>query len=204
MNTFVAIDGPGGGGKSTLAEAVAHHYGLDPETQIIHTDHYFEPPEIPGVMTVPGAPGGFNVVRFMEEVGIAVANPQHELMVREYDWPTRSYKERPAPSREQLVVVEGIKLIGLPIDWGAKVWVTTPRALREERFLQRLAENRRMKETDPTILRERFRLWADDAAVYETELDPYSRPDVVVVDGYTPAHLQLQAIAPVIDRLLLS
>ena len=195
----IAIDGPGGAGKSTIGEKILEFYGGDPERQLLHIDNYFEPSNIPGVESVPGAPGGYNFARFMRQVGEPINNSGLPMRSEEYSWDKPGYIELPDPDQRQLVVVEGIKLIGLPVNWGVQVWIDTPRELRQERFLKRATQERRMKETDPAVLLERFNRWADDADVYEAMINPHGRPDVVVVPGTASRTEQFDMIAPAIQ-----
>lgn len=193
----IAVDGAAGSGKSSLANNIAEMCGLPP-TQVIHSDYYFEPSETQGVNAVLGTPGGFNAKRFMDEVGSAVNNPNEQLTVIEYDWATKEYKAPVLPDREQLIVVEGIKLIGLPVQWGLSLWVDTPRDMRLKRFLDRRLEDRRMKELNRDVLLSRFNLWADDAERYEEELGPLARDDIHIIRGDISPEEQLDMI----NRLL--
>lgn len=196
-----ALDGPAGSGKTTLASVLTSYYGVEPERQVIHTDHYFEPADHQGVETVAGAPGGFNVARFMEEVGKPLGAPDAELNLKEYDWQSNSFNELPSPDRKQLIVVEGIKLIGLPIDWDLRVWIDVPRAEREKRFLDRRIEDRRMAETDREKLLARFNLWADDAEAYENQTRVHDRDDVLVIPGNISREQQLERILTAANKL---
>ena len=101
-----------------------------------------------------------------------------------------------------MVVVEGIKLIGLPVKWDASIWVSTPIDVRERRFLERRVENRRMQETSTEVLQQRFRIWADDAAKYEEKIRPHERPDVNVIEGDIPQSEQLAKLRSIIVELL--
>ncbi len=183
-----AIDGPGGTGKSTLAAMLAKAQGLDPERQVIHGDHFFEPAEMGGDV-VAGIPAGFNSGRFMREVGSALLSGS-DIQVREYNYKEDYFIDRPQPDRRQPIIIEGIKLLQLPIKWDVKVWVDTPREVREERFVQRQSKDRRTAISDPVLIRERFHLWANDAEAYEESIDPHHSSDIIVIDGMAPAHKQ--------------
>jgi len=197
----VAIDGPAGSGKTSFAERLAEIYGVDPECQIIHADHYFEPVDKPGVDALEGAPGGFNVGRFMTQVGDSFNDPDVPLRVQEYNWQTDSYIDRPPPNPKQLIVVEGIKLIGLPVYWGAKVWMHVPRSVRKQRFLNRNPADRRMPETDQAVLLDRFNLWADDADAYEEFVSPHEGRTITVVRGdIIPAQQLVRVLSSINSR----
>lgn len=195
----IAIDGPAGSGKTILANLVAENFDVDPHTQVIHTDHFFEPAHYPGVDAVEGTPGGFNVARFMEQVGEPLNTPTAALSPYEYLWQSDSYEPLPEPLRNELIVVEGIKLIGLPVDWDLKIWINIPRDERKNRFLARRVENRRMPETDKEALLTRFNLWADDADEYEALINPHNREDVLVIGGDTPHEQQMKQIVEAIS-----
>ncbi|HVV26277.1 MAG TPA: hypothetical protein VHC21_04590 [Candidatus Saccharimonadales bacterium] len=195
----IAIDGPAGAGKTHIAKQIGQYWSLDHDRQIIHGDHYFEPADRPGVEAVAGTPGGFNPDRFMRQVGRAINDPAVAFQVEEYDWQTDSYVPRPAPDRRQKIVAEGIKLIGLPINWGLKVWVDVPYEVRKQRFVARRLEDRRMRESDQAALLDRFELWQADAERYTADINPHGRLDIVVVDGALHPDNQLAIIAAAVN-----
>lgn len=190
MNAMtICIDGPGGAGKSTFAKNLADRQGLQNE-QIVHGDWYFEPLPDP----IPAGPTGyFNSQRFMDEVGHPLQNGEQPI-VNEYVWQQRAYAPRQPPSDKELIIVEGIKILGLPVTWGVAVWLDTPLELREERFMNRKTSERRAQITDTQVLLDAFRYWAKDALDYEREIRQQYGERLVVISGQANIAEQISAL----------
>ena len=75
----IAIDGPGGSGKSEVGRWLKK---LLPNFVLLEGDDYFEPlTDLP-----PGMRGGFNVERFMLDVGHSLQRGGRALSYRPYSW----------------------------------------------------------------------------------------------------------------------
>jgi uridine kinase len=193
---IIAVDGPGGGGKTTLARQIADSFGLDPETHIIHGDDYYEHAEM-GADVVEGAPAGFNSRRFVQEIGQLASGALTKTHI--YDFSDHSYIERPSPDPGELIIVEGVKILDLPINWDVKIWVETPRAIRQERFLRSPESERKQKGVNQETLLRRFNLWADDMDEYERTTGVHARNDVTVVDGTANVNDQISIVKRLIE-----
>lgn len=185
----ICLDGAGGSGKSTLADEIMSAASL-PEQQLIRSDWYFELWDDPEAHETIGF---FNDERFMEEVGMAI-NQGATPTVIENEIKTGQKIERPSPNSQQLIVVEGIKTLGLPIEWGLGVWVETPRDIRQERFMQRAVSQRRSGVTDTDVLLRSFNAWADDAEAYRQTVLEGGKADVFI-QGTDPVEKQLAVLS---------
>jgi uridine kinase len=188
----LCLDGAGGAGKSTLASAIIEAAGVSSH-QLIRGDWYFEP-------TPPGSAvsGYFNSERFMKEVGDPI-NRGDALTVREYDMKEDRMVNHDAPDSGQLIVVEGIKTLALPVNWWLKIWVETDRNTREQRFMGRPVEERRTNITDSEILRRNFNNWADDAELYRRKVVAEKLADLVL-PGDIASTEQLESIEQELEK----
>lgn len=193
IGPVIAIDGPGGAGKSTLARELAQEFGVDPSSQIIHGDDFFEPWPADHPERIPDTPGWFNHIRFMSEVGDAV-NLGIQIERNRYDWQSHRLVREQSPDMQQPVIVEGVKILGLPIHWDQQIWVEVPREVRQQRFMDRRVEDRRAGITDYDTLLDAFNRWADDMVEYEHAIALAEREDILTVSGLISASEQIALI----------
>jgi uridine kinase len=127
----VAIDGPGGAGKSVFAERLAHHLGTAP---VIHTDDFSS-------WNNPVGWWG----RLENEVLGPVARGEWPVRFRAYDWEARQLGDwREVPAGD-VILLEGVsssrKAVASRLT--IAVWVEAPRARRLARGLERDGESMR-------------------------------------------------------------
>jgi uridine kinase len=121
---LVAIDGPGGAGKSTLAGQLSAAAEGAP---VVHTDDFAS------------ADNPINWWPRMLEQVIAPLTEGRPARFQRYDWPTESLAEwhtlEPAP----IVIIEGVSSARL--EWARHltyvIWVETPRDVRLQRAVER-------------------------------------------------------------------
>ena len=100
----VAVDGPCGGGKSTLGEALRRAYA-NAGSELFHMDDFFLPPDMrtPERLSAPG--GNVHRERFLEEVLIPLSSCE-PFTYRKYDCQSGQYI--PADARPgRVCVIEG-------------------------------------------------------------------------------------------------
>lgn len=189
---LIAIDGPGGAGKSTLAQSLQHVLG---DYALLHGDDYFEP----GVHSDnPALPGRLNSERFMQDVGHDMQAGRSMLRHRPYDWHLGRLVTHTLTVNGG-VIHEGIKSLALPIDWDVAIWVEAPRNERYRRCVeQRTDAQRKATGASPRELSDRFNAWADEADVYRTAIEPEAKA-TCIVDGQAPFQQQLTAIEQALD-----
>ena len=128
---LVAIDGPGGAGKSTLAAALA----VKCEAQVLHTDDFAswdEPVEW--------------WLRLEQQVLTPLAAGKGARYQR-YDWINRERAERNEVTPRGVLVLEGVSSARAAISDRASltIWVEAPRAIRLRRGLERDGEEARQQ-----------------------------------------------------------
>jgi uridine kinase len=159
---LVAVDGPGGSGKSTFAALLASELGNAP---VVHTDDFasWDNP-------IDWWP------RLLEQV-IEPLSRATRARYQRYDWPTQSLAEwvdlDPAP----VVVIEGVT--SARMEWRDRlafvVWIETPHGERLRRGLER----------DGADALDDWQTWGDAEDRHYSN-DPTRRHADVVVDGTVP------------------
>jgi uridine kinase len=159
---LVAIDGPGGAGKSTFAQALSEAAGGAP---VIHTDDFasWDNP-------IDWWP------RLLEQVIEPLVRGEAAHYQR-YDWPSSTLAEWHTVEPAPIIIIEGVSA-GRP-EWSAHlsyiVWVETP---WEERL-------RRGIERDGIEALDDWRAWMASEDTYYERAPTRERADVVI-DGTEP------------------
>jgi uridine kinase len=153
----IAIDGPGGAGKSTLARAVAA--ALD-GAQIVATDDFARPD---------------NPIDWWPDVVERVLEPLLVNAVgryRRFDWPTRSPAEWVQVRPADYVLLEGVSASreAFRSHLALAVWVETPRDVRLRRGLER----------DGAAARNQWLAWMEQEDAYVAREQPWRRADLIV------------------------
>jgi uridine kinase len=157
---LVAIDGPGGAGKSVFAERLARHLCNAP---VIHTDDFASwdnPVECWG--------------RLEDEVLNPVERGEWPVRFRAYDWEARRLGEWREIPFSDVILVEGVSSSRQAVAkrLSLAVWVETPRTRRLARGLER----------DGDAMRAQWEQWmAEEDAHFAADL-AHDRADVIV-DG---------------------
>jgi uridine kinase len=141
--TLVAIDGPGGSGKTSLANALAGQNGA---IAVISVDDFHLPKSSP----VP-PPDGFGQITKdfdLQKLHQQVLRPlrdEQPANYQRYDWVTGILAEWHTVTPGQTVIVEGIYSLapGLRQSYDLSVWIDCPRSLRLARGLARDGERAR-------------------------------------------------------------
>jgi uridine kinase len=156
----VAIDGPGGAGKSVFAERLARHLGNAP---MIHTDDF---------ASWDNPVGWWG--RLEDEVLGPIERGEWPVRFRAYDWEARRLGEwREVPAGD-VILLEGVSSSrqGVSQRLTLAVWVEAPRARRLARGLER----------DGDAMRAQWEQWmAEEDAHFATDR-ARDRADVIV-DG---------------------
>ncbi len=156
MNTrIVAVDGPGGAGKSTLARRLAH----DLEAPVIHTDDFAS---------------WENPVDWWPELLELALEPLAAGRPARYQ-PTRWGDEERRPivvEPTEIVVLEGVTASRQEFQpyLAYSIWIETPRELRVQRGLER----------DGAEARAQWERWMKAEDRYIEQERPAERADVVV------------------------
>jgi uridine kinase len=160
---IVAIDGAGGAGKSTLAEAIAAHRT---DVTIVPMDAFAQP----------DAPG-WDHARLARDVLDPLARDEPGAY-RRYDWERDALAEWIGVPAGGVVVVEGVTSMHLVLGryWDLSVWVECAADVRLARGVARDGEGMRSRWVDQ---------WMPDEARYAREHRPRERADLVV-DGERP------------------
>lgn len=159
---LVAIDGPGGAGKSTFAELLAA--ALD-DAPVVHTDDFASAEN-----TIDWWP------RLSEQViePLACGRPAR---YQRYDWPTESLAEWVGVDPAPVVVIEGVTAARR--EWrhhlAFVIWIDTPPSERLRRGLER---------DGPDTLAD-WQVWSDAEERHYID-DPTRRHADVIVDGTVP------------------
>ena len=172
---LIAIDGPGGSGKTTLAAGVAEH--LDSLEQVVHGDDFYRPMPAPARLLLSPHEGYdeyFDWQRLRDQVLIPLASGAAARYER-YDWLTGQLaaEEPRLVPRSGVVIVEGVyaarpELAGY---YDLTAWVDTPR----EECMRRLYQ--RGHDHGPGKWNERWRA-AEDHYIAATR--PVTRLDLTV------------------------
>ncbi|WP_421733406.1 uridine kinase family protein [Cellulomonas sp.] len=144
---LIAVDGPAGSGKTTLAAALADHGAT-----VLHLDDLYE-----GWSGLEGSLWPRLSAQVLEPVRRGLPG-----RYQRYDWGTEAFAEWVDVAVPDLLVVEGCGSARRAVDPLAvlRVWVEAPATLRLERGLAR----------DGAGARERWETWmADEAAHFERE-----------------------------------
>ena len=140
--TLVAIDGPGGAGKSTLAEQLRK--AIEPSV-IVHVDDFYIPASAAKRSKLSPEEGYnhyFDWKRLRDDVLMPLAK-ELRARYRRHDWVTDRLAESHVVEPGGLVVVEGVFSTRpeLRSDFGVTVYVDTPRDQRLARMLGRQYED---------------------------------------------------------------
>jgi uridine kinase len=127
---LVAVDGPGGAGKSVLADRLARHLG---DVPIIHTDDFASWDE------------PIHWWRRLEDAVLGPLERGQRVTYQAYDWASRqlgAWRELPA---SDVVVLEGVSSARRAVAdrLSVAIWVETPRAARLARGIDRDGEEMR-------------------------------------------------------------
>lgn len=159
---LVAVDGPGGAGKSTFASLLSDALGGAP---VVHTDDFASWDDPLGWWP-----------RMLEQVVEPLAAGARARYQR-YDWPTATLAEWIDLEPEPVVIIEGVS--SGRAEWSEHlsvvVWVETPRDERLRRGLDR---------DGPDALADWEAWGAAEDAHYRN--DPVRRRADVIVDGTVP------------------
>lgn len=155
---LVAIDGPGGAGKSTLAAALA----VVCKAQVVHTDDFASWDEPLGWWH-----------RLEQEVLEPVAAGQRARYQR-YDWNNRELAEWCQVTPGGVLILEGVSSARAAVAnrLSLAVWVETPRVLRLRRGIER----------DGEAARKQWEEWMEDEDRHFALDRTRGRADIVV-DG---------------------
>lgn len=171
---LVAIDGPGGAGKSTLADRIASalHAAAVPCT-VIQFDDFF----LPAARRLHSSSGGAVGDDFdWRRVETEVLNPLRAgrpTRYRRYDWNADALADTVEVPAGGVVVVEGVYSCRseLAARYDLRIWVDCPRDVRLARGLARDGEG----------ARERWeRRWMPAEDRYALEQRPRDRADIIV------------------------
>jgi len=154
---IVAVDGPGGAGKSTLAELISHALGGAP---VVHTDD-FASWDVPTEWWP----------RLLEQVLVPLSENRTASYQR-YDWVQRQLTEWHELDPCSYVILEGVSASRLAFRpyLSFSIWIETPREERLRRGLERDgAESLPMWEE-----------WTAGEDSYIEREDPVANADIVI------------------------
>jgi uridine kinase len=160
--TVVAVDGPSGAGKTTLANAVAAELGAGGRSvSVVHVDEL-----VPGWDGLAATPG------LVAEHILEPLSRGEPAAFRAWDWEADRWGEtRPVPLAEVLVL-EGCGSSARPAgDWASvRVWVEAPLARRHSRAMGR----------DGAVFAPHWERWAAQERELYARDGTRSRADLVV------------------------
>ena len=157
---LIAIDGPGGGGKSRLAAELEERL---PSVTVIHTDDFASPNQ-----------PSWDWRRFSREV-LDLLLSDRPARFQRYDWDRDQLGEWQQVPTGGTVIVEGVSSSRKELGtiWDLVIWVECARELRLQRGIERDGESLRWKWEA---------VWMPEEEAYVRAQDPIGRADVVV-DG---------------------
>jgi uridine kinase len=157
---IIAIDGPGGAGKSTLAACLAEELG---GAQVLHTDDFasWDNP-------LDWWP------RLIEEALEPLSRDQ-PARFRRTDWENKGREEWREIEPAEFVILEGVSASREAFQpfLAYSIWVETPQELRRRRGLER----------DGELARAQWEQWMAQEDDYVRREKPQDRADVVVAGG---------------------
>ena len=174
---LVGIDGPGGAGKSFLAEKICHRLeALRFSVAIVHFDDFFLPSANRCQLPVNLRPIGsdFDWIRLRDQVLMPLRACQLANYTR-YDWPSDRLAENHEIPPKGIAIIEGVYSTRVELRdlFDFRIWVDCPGDLRLNRGIAR----------DGEAIRSR---WIDEWAPAEDRYFSEQRPHVfahIVVDG---------------------
>jgi uridine kinase/protein-tyrosine phosphatase len=138
---FIALDGPGGAGKSTLAATIAREI-TDRNVVIVHTDDFYLPSDVRPPVSLHGI--DIDLRRLQEEVldPLASGRPAH---YQRYDWPTDALADWHDLPPSGVLLLEGVGAAAIEIRdrLDLILWVDAPPDVRLARGLLRDGEQAR-------------------------------------------------------------
>lgn len=136
--TLACVEGPGGAGKSTLAQAVAA--AVPGGATVVHGDDFYGPEEADWRSWSPreGYLRFFDHRRLERELLLPLTTGA-DGRFRSYDWEHKSLGDEVGVEARGLVIVEGVYLMRswLRAYWDASVYVETPAEIRWARLTAR-------------------------------------------------------------------
>lgn len=160
---LVAIDGPGGAGKSTLAASIARQLG---SSCVICLDDFARP-------SVPG----WDQKRFRRQV-LDLILAGHDACYQRWDWPSDTGAEWHRVPADGIVMIEGVSATRTELGdcWDLTIWVETPRPVRLARGIERDGEAMRRQWNE---------VWMPEEDAYISAQQPSNRADLIV-SGHQP------------------
>ncbi len=170
--TLIGIDGCGGAGKSTLAEAFK---SVNPErVTIIHMDDFYKPSKQRNYVKENEIGGNWDYKRVKEQLIIPLSQNQNTNYQR-YDWDEDSMAEWYKVPSGGMVVIEGCYSLIKELEgyYDFKIWVESPRKVRLSRGIKRDSEEKRHLWED---------LWMPAEEYYISKQNPMRKADLII-DG---------------------
>lgn len=159
INTrVIAIDGPGGSGKTALAERISKIL----RSQVIHTDDFFDPIARNNWWK-----------RLISEVLLPI-NKNKKGKYQRYDWDMKALAEWHEVEPADFLIIEGVQASRKDLrDFSVfHIWVETPRDVRLKRGLERDGENARAE----------WGIWMSQEDEYIRDEHPEVSADLII-DG---------------------
>lgn len=158
---FVAVDGGGGAGKSTLARAVAERR---PDVRVLHLDDFFQ--------SVEAFADSVDLER-LERDALTPLRQGEPARFRRFDWHSLGLEEWREVEPGRIVIVEGVFALqpALRPLYDVTAWVETDAGVRLERGLER----------DGPEAEAMWRVWQGNEDRHRAEVAPESTVDVLVL-----------------------